>query len=95
MSDKFTKHVSKSRTDLAKLHQEDDSDINYSDSPATDKAFWQDAEIFIPTHKIHLSLRLDEDIVAFFKRQGRGYQTKINAVLRAYVKKHTALRASS
>ncbi len=97
MSAKSTKHdskTSKSRTNWAKLHQKDDSDINYSDSAATDKSFWEDAEVFMPVHKIHLSLRLDEDIIAFFKKQGRGYQTKINAVLKAYVKRHEHARTA-
>lgn len=89
MNAKSTKHNLKSHTDWAKLNQEDDSDINYSDSPETDAEFWKDAKILMPTHKLPLSLRLDEDIVKYFKKQGRGYQSKINAVLKAYVKVHT------
>ncbi len=46
----------------------------------------------LPPVKTHLSLRLDEDVVEWFKRQGAGYQTKINAVLRSYVKAHSAKR---
>jgi uncharacterized protein (DUF4415 family) len=37
--------------------------------------------------KKHISLRLDSDVYEFFKRDGRGYQTRINAVLRLYLKK--------
>ncbi|MBS0165944.1 MAG: BrnA antitoxin family protein [Nitrospira sp.] len=44
----------------------------------------------MPSVKTHLSLRLDEDVVEWFKRQGAGYQTKINAVLRSYVQAHSA-----
>jgi uncharacterized protein (DUF4415 family) len=40
----------------------------------------------MPAAKTHLSLRLDEDVVDWFKRQGAGYQTRMNAVLRAYVR---------
>ena len=79
----------KSKTNLTKLHQKNDIDINYSDNPATTKKFWEDAEVVMPTHKIHLSVRLDEDVVAYFKQKGPGYQSKINAVLKAYVNAHT------
>jgi len=88
MSEKSTKKSSRSRTDMAKLRRNDDSDINYDDSPATTKAFWKDAEVFMPHHKVHLSLRLDEDIVEYFKKDGAGYQSRINAVLKAYVNAH-------
>ncbi len=88
MNAKSTKSNLKSHTDWKKLHEEDDSGINYSDSPETNEEFWKNAEVVMPTHKVSLSLRLDEDIIDFFKKQGRGYQSKINAVLKAYVKTH-------
>lgn len=103
MSEKSTKKNVKSKTDLLKshkknvknkanlikLHKGSDVDINYDDNPATTKKFWEDAEVVMPTHKIHLSVRLDEDVVAYFKQKGHGYQSKINAVLKAYVRAHT------
>jgi uncharacterized protein (DUF4415 family) len=46
---------------------------------------WSRAEVVIPAAKQVISIRLDRDIVDYFKRTGRGYQTKINAVLRSYV----------
>jgi uncharacterized protein (DUF4415 family) len=46
---------------------------------------WSRAEVVVPATKQVISIRLDRDIVAYFKRKGRGYQTKINAVLRSYV----------
>jgi uncharacterized protein (DUF4415 family) len=52
----------------------------------TDRHFWAQAKIVMPAVKTHLSLRLDEDVVDWFKRQGAGYQTRMNAVLRAYVR---------
>ena len=39
-------------------------------------------------HKKQVTLRIDPDILAWFKRQGRGYQTRINAALRAFVEAH-------
>ncbi|EKD54748.1 MAG: hypothetical protein ACD_60C00048G0011 [uncultured bacterium] len=89
MNAKSIKKNVKSKTNLVKLHQKDDTDINYKDSPATMKKFWENAEVVMPAHKIHLSVRLDEDVVDYFKKKGQGYQSKINAVLKAYVRAHT------
>lgn len=94
MSAKSTKHAAKSKTNWKKLSQDQASDaaINYSDNPETTEDFWKDAQLFIPTHKVHISLRLDDDIVEFFKKQGPGYQTKINAALKAYMRAHSRAR---
>jgi uncharacterized protein (DUF4415 family) len=45
-------------------------------------------EVGLPRPKTHMNLRIDADVVEWFKRSGRGYQTRINAVLRAYVQAH-------
>ncbi|MGH6953807.1 MAG: BrnA antitoxin family protein [Alphaproteobacteria bacterium] len=50
-----------------------------------DKEWWRRARIVVPTPKRLISLRLDADVVAWFRKQGRGYQTRMNAVLRSYV----------
>ena len=42
------------------------------------------AEAVMPRHKVPISIRLDADLVEFFRGQGRGWQTKVNAILRAY-----------
>ena len=66
------------------------SEIDTSDIPELDEKFWQNAvrnPYFRPTKK-QLTLRLDSDLVAWFKRRsngGRGYQTRINDALREYV----------
>lgn len=88
MNAKSIKKSSKSKTDLTKLHRKTDDDINYDDSPATTKNFWKDAKVFMPQHKVHISLRLDEAIVNYFKEEGSGYQSRINAVLKAYIHTH-------
>ena len=41
--------------------------------------------VTLPTPKPPISIRLDADVLAFFKARGKGYQTRINAVLKAYV----------
>lgn len=43
------------------------------------------AQLLEPKPKVALSIRLDEDVIEWFKQRGRGYQTRINAVLRAYI----------
>ena len=42
----------------------------------------------MPEPKDRLTIRLDHDIVTWLKRQGRGYQTRINSILRTYMKAH-------
>lgn len=58
------------------------------DAPAypVDESFWERAELVPPRRpKVHTGLRLDADVLDFFKAQGRGWQTRINAVLRSYM----------
>jgi uncharacterized protein (DUF4415 family) len=45
---------------------------------------WASAHVGLPEPKAVLHMRIDRDVLDFFKREGRGYQTRINAVLRAY-----------
>jgi len=74
-----------SKERLEKLKLLKDEDIDCSDIPATDEEFWKDAEIFHPRKKQQLSIRLDPEVINWFKQQGKGYQTKINEVLKSYV----------
>ncbi len=46
---------------------------------------WKSATIDLPQPKGVLNMRVDRDVLDFFRAQGRGYQTRINAVLRSYV----------
>ncbi len=50
---------------------------------------WVTTELPMPRRKAHASLRIDADVLDWFRAQGRGYQTKINAVLRSYFEQHT------
>lgn len=65
-----------------------DEDIDYSDIPETDEAFWADAEVVVPAKKVLISIRLDADVLAWFKEKGVPYQTLINGVLRNYMEHH-------
>ncbi len=51
---------------------------------------WSTAKIYYPKGKLPVSLRVDADVFAFFKSNGRGYQTRMNAVLRSYVEHELA-----
>lgn len=77
----------KSKTEMARVKTLKDSEIDYSDSPPLDKDFFKKAVLWTGT-KQQITLRLDPDVVDFFKKQGRGYQSMINAVLRKYVEAH-------
>ncbi len=72
---------------LADLDALDDrTRTDAADGPDLGPAFWQAARLVRPDGpKQRLTMRLDRDVVAWFKAQGPGYQTRINAVLRAYV----------
>ena len=54
------------------------------DAQATDEAFWKKATLVMPKPKQTITMRLDEDLLQWFRQQ-RGYQTRINAILRAYM----------
>jgi uncharacterized protein (DUF4415 family) len=84
-----------SKTDYKKINKLSDNEINYSDIPETDEEFWSDAQVLFPSKKTHLSIRLDDDIISWFKQFGRGYQTKINAVLRSYISNTQKAQAKS
>ncbi|MGB5084643.1 MAG: BrnA antitoxin family protein [Methylocystis silviterrae] len=51
---------------------------------------WSKAEVVTPPKKQAISIRLDQDLIDYFKSQGPGYQRRINAVLRSYVKQRKA-----
>ena len=72
------------KSDLRKLDRMKDEDIDYSDIPELDAEFFATARVVVPPGKKQVTGRLDRDVLAWLKAQGRGYQTRINAVLRAY-----------
>lgn len=73
-----------SKTDWKGLVAMEDKDIDTSDIPELDDEFFRKAELKVPL-KQPVTLRLDSDVVAWFKSQGQGYQTRINKLLRAYM----------
>jgi len=57
-------------------------------APILDAAWFRNAIVQLPEPKVAVSIRLDRDVMDWFRSQGQGYQTRINAVLRSYVKAH-------
>jgi uncharacterized protein (DUF4415 family) len=73
------------REELQALVDLPDDQIDYSDIPPTTKADWQNAErgrFYRPVKK-QLTVRIDADIIAWLQAKGKGYQTKLNQILRA------------
>ncbi len=81
----------KDRTDWERVRGLTDRDIEAaaaSDAdaaPIMDEAWWREARLVEAEPKVHLSIRLDRDLVEWFKRQGPRYQSRINAALRAFM----------
>jgi len=72
-------------TDFRRLREVRDADIDYSDIPKLGKSFWKNAKLVVPEPKDRLTIRIDHDVVEWLKKQGSGYQTRINAILRSYM----------
>jgi len=72
------------KAELRALANAPETEIDYSDIPPLDDAFWRNAvrNPFYKPVKASTTLRIDADVLAWFKSQGKGYQTRINDVLR-------------
>ena len=70
------------KSDVARIKRMKDAEIDYSDIPALDKSFLKKATTAWPPVKQQLTIRLDADVLAWLKGHGRGYQTRINRILR-------------
>jgi uncharacterized protein (DUF4415 family) len=68
--------------DLAALP---DEEIDTSDIPELGEEFFRNAKLVMPAGKRQVTLRIDADVLDWFRARGKGYQSRVNAVLRAYV----------
>ncbi len=80
---------SKSRTDMKRLAKMKDADIDFSDIPEIPpekfaKAIVRKGLKSVPK-KSQVTLRIDADVLQWFKKSGKGYQTRINSLLRTYM----------
>lgn len=67
---------------LARLAGMKDEDIDTSDIPEITEEQWSNAELFRPK-KVFTSFRCDADVLEWLKSKGRGYNTRMNQILRA------------
>ena len=89
----FLSAEQKARLDAVALMP--DEQIDYSDAPSLPDAVWMKVSAELPRNKQQITLRLDAEVLNFFKNMGKRYQSRINAVLRSYVEAHKAHRRSS
>jgi uncharacterized protein (DUF4415 family) len=78
---------------LSRIDRLRDADIDYSDIPPLDKTFLEKATAPWPPVKKQLTIRLDADVLAWLKGHGRGYQTRINRILRVAMESQPSSRA--
>ncbi len=86
----IVRKLTRGKTDWRKFDRLTDRDIKRAVASDPDtfiptRAQWKKAKLVMPEPKKPVLLRLDRDVLDFFRRGGRGYQTRINAVLRSYV----------
>jgi uncharacterized protein (DUF4415 family) len=81
------------RTDWGRLRQMSEDEVEASAVADRDNPLWTDAELkaaemVLPGEepRVPVSIRLDQEVLDYFRQGGRGYQTRINAVLRGYVR---------
>jgi len=87
---------SKLKSDLERLRKTSDAEIEAqiaNDPDFSDDWNWGEAVLVIPPKKKAISIRLDEDVLDYFKREGSGYQRRMNAVLRSYMQQKRKKRA--
>ena len=70
---------------IEELENMPDSAIDTSDIPELNRDFWDDAKLIHPRTKQAISIRVDSDVLDWFKNQGKGYQSLMNSVLKSYV----------
>jgi uncharacterized protein (DUF4415 family) len=94
MSDDISGTTSKTelKTDWRRLRSMTDEEIHAAiiddaDAKPTEEAFWKEARVVMPRRKVTVTMRLDADLLEWLRCE-RGYQTRINAILRAYMNAH-------
>lgn len=77
----------------AEARRLDTAPIDYSDIPPLGDEFFKKATVAWPPKKQQLTIRLDADVVEWLKGHGRGYQTRINRILRVVMESQPPRRA--
>jgi uncharacterized protein (DUF4415 family) len=90
-----TRHtLPKGKTDWKRIKSLSEEEIAMAAEADPENPLWtaemlDSATVRMPQKKVSVHMYLDQDIVQWFKSDGRGYQTRINSVLKSYVHKHT------
>jgi uncharacterized protein (DUF4415 family) len=83
---------SNSETDWERLDTMTDEEIDFTDCPEITPAQFAKAVVRdglpVKKNKAQVTLRIDDEVLEWFKSQGKGYQTQINSLLRAYMEAH-------
>jgi uncharacterized protein (DUF4415 family) len=82
------KTPSRGRADLARLRRMTEEEIQRTSPPELRNIpddFWKNARVVIPVTKQAISIRLDHDVIEWFRASGPRYQSRINAVLKSYI----------
>ena len=79
---------SSSETNWERVDQMTDDEVDTSDVPSLDDAFFANAELRLPKGKVPVVASVDEDVFQWFKSQGAEYQNLINTALRIYAEEH-------
>src|SRR5262252_5641998 len=87
-----------SRTDWTKVDAMTEAELEASIRADPDDVHeapdWSQAVLGLPPRKEHINIRIDADVLAWFRETGRGYQTRMNNVLRAFVESRRHMRQS-
>jgi len=81
MSKRYEKELS-----LEELAALSDDEIDTSDIPELDETFWKTAKLVAPDTTQQVTLRIKKSVLDAYKATGKGYQTRMNAVLESYAK---------
>jgi uncharacterized protein (DUF4415 family) len=76
------------KSDLKRIDALKDRDIDYSDIPRLDDSFFKRPHVELPKPKTPITIRVDPEVLDWFRSIGPKYQTRINAVLKAYMLSH-------
>lgn len=71
---------------LEELAQVKDKDIDFSDIPELDETFWKNARLVEPEGTQQITLRVKKSVLETYKATGKGYQTRMNAVLESFAR---------
>ena len=83
-----------SNTDWDRVNRMKDEDIDTSDAPEWDASMFANAKVQLPENKKTISIRLPSDLIDWYKAQGKGYQTRMGAVLRMYMETQKRISAA-